>query len=232
MLVRWNSTYEMINHACTQEEAINAVCASQTIDILVQGIKLTNRDWTILNHLLKLFEIFVYVSRKLQASTYPTMNYAILQYLQILKKLKGLQQTIGQSSAIGVAITKAIKKLNKYYNLLHVTTYARIATICDLRFNYSVFQVVLLSSTKDRKRQKLCTNMKDCYHRYLQQAQAIQRSEIQENPALVVQNLEDEAELSDAKLYRNAPAIPETETELEQYLQQERVPRDVDIYQY
>jgi hypothetical protein len=106
------------------------------------------------------------------------MNYAILQYLQILKKLKGLQQTIGQSSAIGVAIAKAIKKLNEYYNLLYTTTYARIATICDLRFNYSVFQVVLPSSTKDHKRQKLCTNMKDCYYRYLQQAQAIRRPEI------------------------------------------------------
>jgi cell division protein FtsB len=146
------------------------------------------------------------------------MNYAILQYLQILKKLKGLQQTIGQSSAIRVAIAKAIEKLNEYYNLLYITTYARIATICNPRFNYSVFQVVLPSSTKDRKRQKLCTNMKDCYHRYLQQAQAIQRSEIQENPALVVQNPKDEAELSDTKLYRNALAIPETETELERYL--------------
>jgi hypothetical protein len=81
MPVRWNSTYEMLNHACTQEEAINAVCASQQIDISVCGIKLTDGDWVIVHHLLNLFEIFVYASRKLQASTYPTMNYAILQYL-------------------------------------------------------------------------------------------------------------------------------------------------------
>jgi hypothetical protein len=116
--------------------------------------------------------------------------------------------------------------------MLHSTTHARVATICDLRFNYSVFQVVLPSSTKDRKRQKLCTNMKDCYHLYLQRAQAIRRSEIQENPPLAAQNAKSEEELSDAKLYRNAPAIPETETELEQYLSQERVPREVDIYQF
>jgi hypothetical protein len=44
MPIRWNSTYEMIDHACTQEEAINAVCASQQIDISVRGIKLTDRD--------------------------------------------------------------------------------------------------------------------------------------------------------------------------------------------
>ena len=35
MLVRWNSTYDMINNACEQAEAINAVCASQTLDMLV-----------------------------------------------------------------------------------------------------------------------------------------------------------------------------------------------------
>ena len=71
----------MIYYACTQEEAINAVYASQTIDISVHEIKLTYKDWIIIHYLLKLFEIFVYVTKKLQASTYPTMNYAILQYL-------------------------------------------------------------------------------------------------------------------------------------------------------
>jgi hypothetical protein len=71
----------MIYYAYTQEEAINAVCASQTIDISVREIKLTYKDWIIIYHLLKLFKIFVYTTKKLQASTYPTMNYAILQYL-------------------------------------------------------------------------------------------------------------------------------------------------------
>ena len=37
MPVRWNSTYEMLHHACMQEEAINAVCASQQVDILVRS---------------------------------------------------------------------------------------------------------------------------------------------------------------------------------------------------
>jgi hypothetical protein len=31
------------------------------------------------------------------------MNYAILQYLQIIKKLKEFQQTIGCNTAIGLA---------------------------------------------------------------------------------------------------------------------------------
>jgi len=232
MLVRWNSTYEMINHVCTQEEAINAVCASQQIDILVRTIKLTDSDWAIIHHLLKLFEIFVHPSRKLQASTYPTMNYAILQYLQIIKKLKEFQQTIGHNTAIGLATQKSIDKLNEYYNLLHSSTYAGIATICDPRFNFSVFQVVLPSSQDDRKRQKLRLNMKECYTRYQQREQAIRRLKLHENPAPTTQDPKDDDELSDAELYRSAPAVPETETELERYLGQERLPRDIDIYQY
>ena len=55
ILVCQNSTYEMLNHACTQEEAINAICASQKIDILVCGIKLTDGNWVVLHHLLNLF---------------------------------------------------------------------------------------------------------------------------------------------------------------------------------
>ena len=34
----------MINHACTQEEAINAVYASQQIDMSVRTIKLTDSN--------------------------------------------------------------------------------------------------------------------------------------------------------------------------------------------
>jgi hypothetical protein len=68
----------MIYHTYKQEEAINAVCASQQIDLLVRNIKLTDNNWLILYNLVKLFEIFVHPLKKLQASTYPTLNYAIL----------------------------------------------------------------------------------------------------------------------------------------------------------
>ena len=43
---------------------------------------------------------------------------------------------------------------------------------------------------------------------------------------------EDDDELSDAELYRGALAVPDTDLELTRYLQQERLPRDTDIYQY
>ena len=60
--------------------------------------------------------------------------------------------------------------------------------------------------------------MKECYTRYQQREQAIRCSKLYENPAPTTQNLEDEDELSNAKLYRRAPAVPETETKLERYL--------------
>ena len=115
--------------------------------------------------------------------------------------------------------------------MLHSTTYARIATICDPRFNLSVFGVVLPSSSDDRRRQKLRLNMKECYTRYQQRAQAIRRSKLHDNPPLT-SPLFDKDELSDAKLYQSAPAAPETETELERYITQERMPRDTNIYMY
>lgn len=74
--------------------------------------------------------------------------------------------------------------------------------------------------------------MKECYTRYQQREQAIRCSKLYENPAPTTQNLEDEDELSNAKLYRRAPAVPETETKLERYLGQERLPCDIDVYQY
>jgi hypothetical protein len=102
--------------------------------------------------------------------------------------------------------------------MLHTTTYAGIATICDPRFNFSVFQVVLPSSLDDRKRQKLQLNTKECYTQYQQREQAIRRSKHHENPASTTQNPEDDDELSNAKLYGSVSAVLETETKFQRYL--------------
>jgi hypothetical protein len=42
--VQWNSTYNMIDVACMQESLITAVCASQTIDMSVCEIMLSQND--------------------------------------------------------------------------------------------------------------------------------------------------------------------------------------------
>jgi hypothetical protein len=67
----------------------------------------------------------------------------------MIKKLKELQQGLSHSSLIALTAQKALDKLNKYYNNLNLYAYSSIATICDLQFNFYVFQVVLPSSTDD-----------------------------------------------------------------------------------
>jgi hypothetical protein len=87
ILVRWNSTYDMINIACMQESPITAVCTSQTLDLSVCKIMLTQNDWAILHKLHEFFMIFVPPTKKLQATRYPTLNYAIPQYIKMIKRV-------------------------------------------------------------------------------------------------------------------------------------------------
>jgi hypothetical protein len=124
----------------------------------------------------------------------------------MIKKVKELKQTMGHSSPIGLACQESLKKLNEYYTDLNAHTHSSIATICDPWFNVSVFQVVLPLSTNDRKRKKIRENMRNCFSTYLQRELAIQRAHRQWESLEVV--IDEEDELSDADLYRRAPAVP------------------------
>jgi hypothetical protein len=70
------------------EAPITAVCATQQIDLSVWSIALTPTNWALTKDLCNLFFIFSHPTKKLQASTYPTLNYAILQFLLIANKLE------------------------------------------------------------------------------------------------------------------------------------------------
>jgi hypothetical protein len=74
-------------------------------------------DWLLLHEVLKLFNIFVRPSKRLQASTYPTLNYTIPMYLRMLQKLEDSQTAWGSSSILGQACTAAHKtKWILYFN--------------------------------------------------------------------------------------------------------------------
>jgi hypothetical protein len=106
----------------------------------VKALELTQGDWIILNSILKLFAIFVRLSKKLQEEKYPTMNYAILQYLRLLHKLELLRTHFGANTTFGQACTSAYAKLDEYYKMIKKQDFAVVATVCDPQFNFNVFQ--------------------------------------------------------------------------------------------
>ena len=109
MPVRWGSTYDMLRLACEMEAPITAVCATQQIDLSVRSIALTPTDWALTKDLRELFSVFAHPTKKLQASTYPTLNYAILQFLSIANKLEEKRQAWGADSPLGMSRTQSMK---------------------------------------------------------------------------------------------------------------------------
>jgi hypothetical protein len=89
--------------------------------------------------MLKLFTIFVRPSKKLQGERYPTMNYAIPQYLRLLHKLELLRTHFGANTTLRQACTSASTKLDEYYKMIKKQDFAVVATVCDPRFNFNVF---------------------------------------------------------------------------------------------
>ena len=89
--------------------------------------------------MLKLFAIFVQLSKKLQGEKYLTMNYAIPQYLRLLHKLELLRTHFGANTTLGQACTSASTKLDKYYKMIKKQDFAVVAIVCDPRFNFNVF---------------------------------------------------------------------------------------------
>ena len=158
----------MLNTAIKLRIPITAVCATQQMDPSMKDIALTQEDWVTLNALQDFFYIFVKPSQKLQASIYPTLNFAIPQYLKMINKLRALQEEVGISSTIGMACIAANKKLTEYYTLTtnQRWSHSGVATICDPRMNFSVFNSLWPSSAEEVKRNRVKQQFHDVFIRY------------------------------------------------------------------
>jgi hypothetical protein len=219
-----------------QESPITAVCASQTIDLSVREIMLTQGDWLILHKLHEFFMIFVHPTKKLQASRYPTLNYAIPQYIKMIKRVSEKQREWGMGSPLGLACQKAFDKLNEYYNGVQAHAHSSIATICDPQFNFNVFNILMPNSTDNAKRAKIKSGFKTAFFQYQDREAGIKAARIlkEKEDALETQldDDDDDRELSDAELYRSGPLELDTETELTRYLKLPLMPRETNIYSF
>jgi hypothetical protein len=114
------------------------------------------------------FGIFLSPSQKLQASTYPTLNYAIPRYLKMINKLNYMLKEVGEQSAIGIACNAALYKLNEYYTLTTNQRYSHlsVATICDPRMNLKVFTSSWPSSSEASKRNRVRAHFQDVFTQY------------------------------------------------------------------
>jgi hypothetical protein len=60
------------------------------------------------------------------------MNYAILQYLQLLHKLELLKTHFRANTTLKQACTSTTAKLDKYYKMIKKQDFAVVATVCNL----------------------------------------------------------------------------------------------------
>jgi hypothetical protein len=189
MLIRWNSTYHMLTTAKYLRDPITAVCATQTLDLSMREIALTLEDWVIIQGLEDLFKIFLSPSQKMQASTYPTLNFVIPKYLKMIERLKMTIQAVGNQTTIGLACTAALLKLNQYYTLTTSQRYSHsaVATVCDPRMNLAVFQRLWPTSINNVKRDQVLAQFRAVYNQYNSREYQLNKERIEQQIQLEVE---------------------------------------------
>ena len=81
----------------------------------------------------------------------------------MIKRVSEKQREWGIGSPLGLAYQKALDKLNEYYNGVQSHAHSSIATICDPRFNFNVFNILMLNSTNNTKKAKIKSGFKTAF---------------------------------------------------------------------
>jgi hypothetical protein len=171
------------------------------MDLSMKDIALAVADWEIIEELKEFFLIFVKPSTKLQSSSYPTLNYAIPQYLKMIRKLQQRQKEAGEQSTIGQACTAALQKLDSYYTLATTQRYSHsnVATICDPRINHLVFDILLPRSPHEVRQNRAKQQFHDVFNKYQRREYDINTIRIEKESNLPA--LESKEQDSDDDLY-------------------------------
>ena len=83
------------------------------------------------------------------------MNYTILQYFQMIKKLELLRTVFKEETSLGKACTAAYNKLDAYYTQGRDHNRVVVATICNPRFNFNVFHILWPESTNNARQKRI-----------------------------------------------------------------------------
>jgi hypothetical protein len=205
----------------------------------MRNIALTAIDWAMLHDLLKLFYIFVRPTEKLQGSSYPTLNYAVPQYMRMIKKLEDIGRELPEQSPIATASLIALKKLNDYYTLAtnQQQSHSTIATICDPRYNFNVFNIIWKDdSTHSTRKNRARAQWQDCFYRYSGRESDIQAANVINSIEAEDEDLNTEQAMnididSEDELYVSQ-SRHDIEPEWKRWMKEPTVGRNVDILKY
>jgi hypothetical protein len=109
-----------------------------------------------------------------------------------------------------------------------------IATICALRFNFNMFNILMPNSADNAKKAKIKSRFKTAFFQYQDWEVGIKAARIlkEKEDALETQPDVDDRELSDTELYQSGPLELDTETELTWYLKLPLMPRETNIHNF
>ena len=119
------------------------------------------------------------------------------------------------TAAISTACKAPYDKLDTYYNLMtnQGSSHLSIATICDLRFNLSIYEHYMPDSIDAIKRDRVRVQFATCYNRYKDRENDIQVAAIEATIAAETEQPTTPRELdSDNEIYQYyGPSIEEVE---------------------
>jgi hypothetical protein len=153
----------------------------------------------------------------------------------MINKLQDKRRSFGDTSAIGEACTAAIDKLDAYYTLAtnQRSSHSVVATICDPRLNYNVFEILWKTSGEKVKRTRAKAQFEDCFHKYKERENELQKENI-----LAAIDAEEEGQQqkepesdSEDHLYV-AQGISALESEWKMWIKEPLAPRETDILKY
>jgi hypothetical protein len=132
----------------------------------------------------------------------------------MINKLKVQRIQFGVSSLIGSACTAAIVKLEEYCTLAtsQRESHSVIATICDPRLNWNVFNILWNSTGDELKKRRARKQWEECYYQYSVREKKLIGFRIQALSEIdAIQEVEDEPDSEDELYVTKGNPIIESE---------------------